>query len=692
MRQGLNEQTSVGRCGRFKENAGNRTIALNTCVVNGITLFTYGSKSRMIGEPALGRDIRLKTIHDSWTGRTVQLTTRGENQTIDLRLTLPGPLFCVQGVSWGFDWAVGSSGIKMESLPDGRKFNAYGIIRNLPRLFLMHHHETPYVVVLSDHARTMEVTSHEHWWFSFAKPGARVMIVPVLDLVDIPRNERTARLWLNLVDAPPVRISESFSIENDTLTICGEAATENGRPSFCCPIPPMAGLLSVAANRPGPDSAGYHAFISMTPAVPILTTFMGPYSVVEGSNKYEMKIRMDWIRARQKFTRKVFGQLTPLPKELVYAGDMSWDEKKPMDSLMTHRVWDQLYEVLPKKTWNAIQKRAPLPTPNAFHKALVWYKEPITGRVWAKNRELFVEWGEISYDTDWYSGLTLAGLSRAARCGNQEVSCSARKLALAVRKDREELLAYYEIFHDWALCGSWTDPRGELYDYDCAHSGLDGMLGEAALRGIEGDERGRDWTLYLAGRTALSFMAVYELAVLHFKKGWFYNTTEILRPSVIPLNESEVFGLRILRERFGGVAQTPCHRLYGSWVTPAPQFPEYCALLKKYGPIRLLKRLASSWKRKCPGWYKDWLVYYVGDDLAAQIRVGAETASEMQEQREQAAVMYLVAHDTALRLLILDENPNTVEKRYKIPMPLSEQLLCRAGARLELSAIEIVRI
>ena len=71
MKNGFNDQTSVGRCGRYKASAGNRSIGLHTCWANGVSLFTLGKRSRFIGEPSIGSDARIRVTHNSWTGRTI---------------------------------------------------------------------------------------------------------------------------------------------------------------------------------------------------------------------------------------------------------------------------------------------------------------------------------------------------------------------------------------------------------------------------------------------------------------------------------------------------------------------------------------------------------------------------------------------------------------------------------------------
>ncbi len=660
MQKGFSGETSVGRFGRFKENAGNRTVALNTCVVNDCTLFTFGKKAKVIGEPAVGREVRTRIARNNWCGRTIELTTRGETQRVDLYTTLPGPLFTPAGRRWGFDWAVGSSFVDIESLPDGGKLHAWGVIRRLPQVMLLHHPESPCLLLTSERALSLEIITHEHWWFSFRKKGVRIMIVPLLDIGDAPRTAKLARLWLDLLERPPVACAERFEYKDGKMTILAEVKTAAGRPAKACPIPPMAALLGNCSLQQLPRGS-----------VRLLAGYAGPYAVLPGKSAFCRTVQMDWLAARLEFIRPIKGKLSPLPRELAYAGDMSWNEKYPMDALLSMRVWAPLAGLIPPGMWNEIKRRIKMPTGKSFKKTLARYREPSCGQVWAKDRTLFKAWGEVSYDTDWYTGLTLSGMWLAAQCSDRQIAGAAKRLYTACRGERRELTGYCRVFSDWAFEGAFTDPRGEGYDYDCSHNAIEGILAEARMRASEGDIRGRDFCYYIAARFAVCFLAAYPLAELHRKYGLLFNP-----PGEMPADWKDVYGLRVCRERWGAWIATARTK---SW---APLFPEYCALLKRHGPLSLLRRLAREWEAKHPERYADWLKFYVGGEVAESIRSGGEDPSGNQEWREQAAVFYHVNHDVMLRLLVLGEDPRRVEGLYKLPLPPAEQALCRAGARL----------
>ena len=76
------------------------------------------------------------------------------------------------------------------------------------------------------------------------------------------------------------------------------------------------------------------------------------------------------------------------------------------------------------------------------------------------------------------------------------------------------------------------------------------------------------------------------------------------------------------------------------------------------------------------------LVYGAGPEMAAHIRAGTQDFEKHWYARAQGTVFYHTSHDTALRLFVLDEEPDEVEARYGFPMPLNDQVLTKCGARL----------
>ncbi len=388
---------------------------------------------------------------------------------------------------------------------------------------------------------------------------------------------------------------------------------------------------------------------------------------------------MDWIHAKVLPRREVSGPLSELPFELAYPGDATWDETSPMDALISLRLWAPQQKIMPAELWEKVKERIKLPTDKEFVESLVSYTEVANGRSWSKDSALFGHVGECSYDTDWYNGLTLSGLYRACICDDEEISVPAGKLAAAIKQQRAEMLAYFEIYSDYSLQSSWSDPRGCGWDPDCSHNGMEGILAEAHLREMEGDTAGSNFALYLAGKMAVSFIATLELGK-HCVRLGLTATHGAKRPE----SPDEVYGVRSFRETRGSACVTPAMR---NPCIATPDFPQYCALLKRYAPREHFEKLTAAYQKNHPGRYEDWLKFYVGD-IADEIRSGKDKVGENQDQKQErrieAAVFYHVAQDVAIRLWILDEDADAIEKRFAHPLPLSAQLWCRADARLSL--------
>jgi hypothetical protein len=638
-------------------------VGLNTCVAFGLNIFAFGARSDPIGAPAVGRKGTTSVVAASWTGQTVELESDGATQRIDLRASLPGPMFTLAGVKWGFDWIVKLSPARVVSLPGGAVTTAWGVIDGPPRVLLATGRGTPVLIVTSRPAKRLEIITHEHWWFTFDQPGARILFVPLLDEGDAPRTAAGAKLWLDLVAAPPVACRERFEVSGDTLSVVSEFTDPDGKATLVAPLAPTATLCGCARGLQ-----------RLPEAATILTTPLGPYAVARGSS-HTRTIDLAWTRAWFAAPREVAGDLAAVPDELTYAGDATWDESAPMDALLSARQWAPLAGVAPRDVWRQVRARIKLPAPRAFADSLRRYTEPANGRTWSKERGLFEQCGEISYDSDWYNGLTLSGLRRSAECEDESLAAEGRRLAAAVKPQRREMLAYYEIYNDWALGSSWTDPRGEVWDLDCSHNGMEGILGEAALRRAEGDEAGASFALYLAGKMAVSFIAAFEIGPLGYRLGRY-----VTRPGTNePHSADDIYYIRTFEEIRGPVPETPASR---SQVIPAPDFPEYAMLVREHGPVERLRELAARYVAEHPERYDDWLAFYVGADVAAEIRAARNKVGFAQERREQAAVFYHVAHDTCLRLWVLGQSGDDVEKLYREPMPLSSQLLCRADTKL----------
>jgi len=650
MRLGLSGRTAVGRVGGYRTGIWTEVVQVGSCIARGSEFFTPGDRPVPLLSVDLPPDCRREHLGSSWTGRSIRFTWADGRLDLHLRCTLPGPLFANFGRRLRLRFAFGNAPERVVDLQSGRNLSPF-VQKDLGAVVVLLGGRRPAVLACSEPVKRLTVVTHEHMEVEFDSDTARVIWVPLFGESDLPTIFRTAELWQRLAAAPPVECEEHYELRGSRVCIRQEFFSPDGGPSALAPLPPVAALL------------GRRGDLQLLPdGTDMCRTLLGPYRVVEGSS-FEWSIDTRWTQAKVVPRRKVEGALaaglSPIPEELVYAGDATWEPGTPMDQCLALRVWGQLAGVMPTDLWEKLKPALTPPTPEQFRSSLMIITEPFTGQQWAKDARLFPHRGDISYDSDWYNGLTLSGMWRGMRCADGDIARACRALARACKYERRLLYNYMWIFHDWALCCSWTDPRGETWNLDCSHNGLEGVLAEFHMRKDEGDEAGAEEALYLAAKMGVAFVAAFRLA------DWCRQVGFVRSDAGDPH-----LGIADLREWRGAVIDGPStKRPYGL----AGNFPEFACLLRMHGPMERFRQVAELWKLCYPERYEDWEIFYTG---------GTRTAAKTlrQEEREQAAVMYHVAPEIALRLWILREDPDEVERLYKRPPSLAEQLWCRCAA------------
>ena len=652
MREGINDTTAVGRAGGYKSTSFTEVLQLGTVIARGLEFFTPGKPTVPLASVPVGLTCSRELLQASWTGRSFRYRWDDRAVDVHLRTTTPGPMFTTFGRQLDLRFAFGNAPDVIEGLETGRRHSAPEP-HDLGRVLLLTGPDHPSLIVASQPIATVEVISHEHLTLHFEADGANVMWVALLPGAEPPTAD-TLDLWLRLVAAPPLCCNESFECAGHTVRVRQQFTDLDGHPSDLAPLPPMAALL------------GAEGGLQQLPTGTVLTkTLLGPYAVVEGDH-FDWTIDTAWMRSHLSGARQLAGELaqnlSPIPDELVYAGDPSWEPGTPMDQCLSLRVWAPLGEVAPPDLWAALKPQLTPPTPDEFRRSLMTVCEPITGRRWAKDAALFGYRGDISYDSDWYNGLTVAGIWRGVGCADADIAAACRSLALQVRPERDLMLNYMWLFYDWALCCAWTDPRGETWNLDCSHNGLEGVLAEARLRELEGDAEGAELATYLAAKLSVAFMAAFPLADWSRSVGFTY--TDGGDPHL---------GVDDVREWRGAYVSGPRRRAPYALTC---HFFEYWQLLAKHGPVDRLREIVAVWERDHPQRYDDWEVFYTGGKRSA-------TTSMHQEARTQAAVMYHLAPDVGLRLWVLGQDGGEIEALFKTPLNLAEQLWCRSGALFE---------
>lgn len=640
----------------YQPNIRAEAVCLSSLVWMGGVFHTYGKRQDLFAAE-LPDGYRFDVRDRSWTGQTMVYEMGHATLTIELRTTLPGVYFHTAGRELALRW-MPSNDLREIGTLDGAsrlaftEFNPQGA-----QLLWLRCEARQFLLVASKPLTVCRTISHRHTRLQFSEPGAAILLVPLLGGMTRESCFAQAGQWLGMIENPPLRCDEEFSAQEDRINL---------RQSFpdaaFAPIPPM---LSLLGNQGG--------LLELPLATQLAETVFGPYAVVAGPC-WEGTIEAGWMQSKMRHERIAPEPLADLPDELQYAGDWTWDETSTMDRLLSLRTWAPLLGAMPAAVRARITARLVLPQPDDFRAALKTIREPSTGRDWAWLKDMWAEHGEVTYDPDWYNGLCLSGLARAAFCDDPELAASARSLAKDCREERAALTAYFEIFHDWQLCSAWSDPRGSLWLPDCAHNGMEGFLAEGALRDFEGGDG--SGLRCLAAKNGAAFLAAIRWPA------WLANVEPTLLHQFQPgdaaflaaAHDDRIFGTNTIYLPSKLFPITPASR---NPYHIAGHFPEYSALFKAHGPVEELRRLAAIWEQEFPQRYTDWITYYIGADWRDRF-----VSARDQEARIQAAVFYHLAPEVCSRLWILGETPQSVEARFSPSLNLAEQILVRGRFQL----------
>jgi len=666
-RRGCDGATSISGNGAYRD-AAEEVLALATCAWRGHEFTTIAAAPRALFAPTLPASYAVRHLRRTWTGRAIEYRWRGGGITVEARTSLPGPLLRARGTSLALRWPSGAEPGRVEDLDGTLAFDAHGLAeRRDDCCWIARSPLAPVLIVASRPIRRVVVTSHLHWTVDFVGDGGALLIAPLLGDEDIPRDAERRALWRSLARRPPLQAEERFRADGDTLTI---AARFPG--SRLAPVPPMLALLG--------DDGGL-----LTPpagAIRLMRTWCGPFDVVRGST-WTARVATGWMAARWTAQRDADTE-ADLPDELAYAGDATWEPGTAMDQLLALRTWAPLVAHAPPSARAALIARLTPPTAAQLRAGVEHLREPVSRRRWARLRQMWDHVGDACYDVDWYNGLALSGLARAAACAVPAIAVPAAATARACRRERAALAAYFTVFNDWALGSAWTDPRGWLWNADCVHNGLEGLLGEARLREDEGNTAGAADLRYVAVRTAVSLRAALELP------RWL----DALRRG-LPMAQAFAPALSTMttwsRHAPAGddaLGRAVAVQALTSWrdvtlTTPATRncylaagaFPEWNALLAAHVDRARLRALATAWEDDAER-YRDWIAAYIGEDWRARHAAGD------QEARVAAATFYLAAPEVALRRFVLGETPAAIERRFATPLGLAERILLRAGFSL----------
>ncbi len=680
---GLSARTAVSGNGGYREGAAEELLALNTCVWRGLEFSGFGAGAQALFAPNLPPSYRVKRERTSWTGRAYAYRWHGGDLTVDLRTTLPGPLFSTSGrvirlrAISGSEWRTFEDLAGKATTVDSHGSTAVGGAR----LFLVDAQPQPLVVAASCGVRAIRVVTHTYYEFEFERPGARLLVVPLLDPEDAPHAPEFQRLWLELAARPPLEADESF-VESE-----GRLAIRTRFPGARGGAHPALHGPAARARRTGRAAHRDHPAEDLVRALRARRGRRHHRHRVDGlvAGAHARPAEMADATSATKPAASA-SATAAIPDELAYAGDANWQPGTTMDQLLALRTWAPLVECAPAAVRERLIAQLAPPTAQELGDGVEIIREPLSGLAWGRWRQMWDHTGDACYDIDWYNGLGLSGLARAVECGIPAISEPARATARGSRPARAALLNYFKVFSDWALCTAWSDPRGWLWNADCLHNGLEGILAEGRLRAAEGDHAGAAWARFLAARHAIGLRASLEVPAwvesLQGAQPAASGRHHVARmvtwsgkpaADAAPAEATGVQGLVSWREI------TYCTTATRNPYILAGMNPEWNALLAHHTTPHWRSALLASLQHE-PDRYRDWITFYIGQDWKERRAKGD------QEARVQAAVFYSLAPEIAFRRLACGEDGAAILARFGTELNLAEQILLRAGFALSASS------
>jgi len=553
--------------------------------------------------------------------------------------------------------------------------------RNVPVLWVFH----------NGRPRRIEVTTYEYMDFSFARPFGRISAMPLYGSAQIDREElagfrkgkglgrlrRWGDFWASVLRGLPDEIDEYFRIDEEAgvIEVRNVGRRLDGKRPAVCPVPPF--LEAARTTR-------YPIRIQSEP-LPVprgcrdVCTHYGPYRLVKGPElRYTMPLcpYIDRVLAPMRvvndrraagLTRRLRGFFEH-PK-YIHGGDGDYDPASLLDILHNLRVLAWAVWALPERQRPAARSALTRNFARLFRKAsYIYYREPVTGRRFARDPKVFEWCGNVTYDMDWYNGMNLAGLFGGVYFGAIQAETVRRQWRLV-----RDIAAYFEIFQDWATMVPWTDMRGEVLNIDCCRHGIQGMIGLARLAEQFGYRRDCDVARYIASRYMVFLAAEHALPDL-YRRGRVPTEPWGRGQGSMTIGFGGLYERDAVPAKFTSASRHP--------YTLSPLTPEHMLFLRDYGPLEKLQRYESELlDKEVPGW----------DNWSANVLSGRKTQPNI-EQRRAGYHFYMLDPHLFLRMLVLDWPSQKAIGKIKdlsgqvIATALvadAPKVLCPAGMRFE---------
>ncbi len=297
---GCNASNAAGCAARYREWASDDIISLATCFWRQHAFFSLGEQPIHLFDLELPNEFSVACTQRDWCGRSYRYAWENDAVNVEIRTSLPGPLFQIDNTHLRLKTFTGSEWRDFKDLQSGQVIDSHGAESiEGGRIYFVSSDKVPALVICSQPLKRFGNITHRHYDFEFAEAGAKVLVVPLLTEDDVPSDEETIQQWLRIVESPSIHIEESFSLEDDAIKVTGKG---NANTIF---LSPMLSLLGEKDNLVS----------DLSVATPLVTSWCGPYSVIDAS-EYSFAINAKWLFAKAATGSSVSGAFTEIPEEM----------------------------------------------------------------------------------------------------------------------------------------------------------------------------------------------------------------------------------------------------------------------------------------------------------------------------------------------------------------------------------------
>lgn len=526
--------------------------------------------------------------------------------------------------------------------------------------------------------RKVDVISYEFMNLQFSSPFGRISVMPLSGTAAVDHDalrglcEGKGREpfaawcnhWADLLRRLPDDVQDQYRIDEEAgvVHVRQSGSRLDGKKPSRAPVPPF---LSAAETRYPVEFAT--PMVEPPAGFGELYSHYGPYRIAR-SSELQYSIPLCPYLPKVLCPKEIMGdsEASNITRRLrkkmddpaqTYGGDGTWDADSLLDILHNLRVLAWAAWSLPQADRETVRAGLVRDFPRLFRKSsYLYYTEPVTGRRFCRDPEIFDWCGDVTYDMDWYSGMNLAGLFAGVYFDALEPATVRRQWSLT-----KDIAAYFEVYQDWATFAPWTDMRGEVLNFDCARHGAQGMIGLARLAETFGDADTRDRARYIASRYMVLWAAELALPELFHTGGVPTNPTGRSGPGRLDIGLGND-----LRERNAAIHIVTSGASHP--YTLSPLTPEHMLFFRDYADLEHFEEYErNALGEDCPHWQSSPHKTLRSDD------------PEYVHERISGQCFYQTDPHYFLRLLVLDWPVAEALEGEEDPSP---QVLAAALARI----------